>query len=104
MVEYDSADIYIDSRTTINAKIAAIDEIISALETTAAKAASNDNIEEYNLDDGQVKIKTIYRGASSVFKAINDFIRLREYYINKRNGRVFRLVDSKNFIRYRNSR
>jgi hypothetical protein len=104
MVEYDSAEIYIQSKTTLREKIAAMDAIISALETTALKAAGTDNISEYQLDDGQTKIRTMYRGASAVFRAIQDFERLRQMYVNRLNGRMVRLVDGKNFIRNRNNR
>ena len=99
MIEYDSADIYIDSATSLTDKITRIDTVISALLTTATKAAANDNISEYWLDDGQTKIKTVYKGADAVFKSIEAFERLKTYYRNKLNGRVVRLVDRKNFTR-----
>lgn len=99
MVVYDSAAIYIDGATSIKDKIVRIDSIINALLITAAESASTDNIEEYQLDDGQTKIKTIYRGTDAIFKSIKSFETLREMYRNKLNGRVFRLVDSKSFRR-----
>src|SRR3990167_65447 len=96
MVQYDSAQIYIDSATTLREKIVKIDLIIIALETTALKAASTDEISEYWLDDGQTKIKTVYKGADSVLKSIMAFESIKQMYINRLNGRVMRLVDSKN--------
>lgn len=104
MVQYDSAAIYLESCTTVRAKIVAIDAIIAALMLTAAKAASTDNIEEYWLDDGQTKIKTLYRGTAAVFESINAFEKLKQMYINQLNGRIVRLVDGKNFIGPRNGR
>jgi hypothetical protein len=104
MVEYDSAEIYIQSKTTLREKIAVIDAIISTLEATALKSAGTDNQQEYWFDDGQTKIKLIYTGASAVFRAIQDFERLRQMYVNRLNGRMVRLVDGKNFIRNRNNR
>jgi len=97
MVVYDSAAIYIDSQTTIQGRITAIDSIITALLTTAAKAAANDNISEYWLNDGQTQIKTMYKGADAVMKSIKSFETLKQHYVNQLNGRVMRLVDSKNF-------
>lgn len=97
MTTFDSAAIYIDSCTTIRAKITAIDAIIAALLTTAAKAAAKDNILEYNLDDGQTKIRSAYRSTAEVFQSINNFERLKQLYVNQLNGRVFRLVDGKSF-------
>ena len=95
MVVYDSAGIYVDSKQKICDKIAAIDQIIEALEATALRSAGKDDIEEYWLDDGQTKIKTVYKGTDEVLKSIQSFIKLKEYYINKLNGRAFRLVDYK---------
>jgi hypothetical protein len=63
----------------------------------AVEAAEADNITEYTLDSGQTKIKTAYRGADAVFKSIASFEKLKTYYVQKLNGRNFKLVDSKNF-------
>ncbi len=98
MVQYTSAAIYIDSQKSMVAKVNAINAIIDALMLTAASAASTDNIEEYWLNDGQTQIKTSYRGTEAVFQSIQAFEKLREIYINRLNGRMVRLVDSKNFI------
>ena len=97
MTVYDSASIYLDSRTSVKAKITAIDAIIAALLTTAVKAASGENITEYWLDDGQTKIKTVRRTSKEIEASIAAFERLKQYYVNQLNGRVFRLIDSKNF-------
>lgn len=97
MVIYDSAYIYVDSCTSVKEKITRIDAIITALEDTALKSAANDDIKEVNLDDGQTKIRTEYKGTDAVLKSIEGFIKLKNYYVNKLNGRVTRLVDSKSF-------
>jgi hypothetical protein len=97
MTVYDSASIYIDSRTTLRAKITAIDAIIAALEVSALKAAAGESIEEYWLDDGQTKIKTIRRTSEQIAKSILSFEQIKQRYVNQLNGRVFRLVDGKNF-------
>lgn len=99
MVVYDSAYIYINSATTLCDKIDKIDSIITALEDTALKSAANDDITEYNLDDGQTKIKTVYKGTDAVLKSINSFIKLKQYYVNQLNGRHVRLVDGKSMRR-----
>jgi hypothetical protein len=97
MVVFDSAALYIESQTGIKAKIVAIDAIIDALLVTAAKAATNDHLTEYSLNDGQVQIKSAYRGASAIFNSIKEFEKLKQIYMSRINGRVVRLVDSKNF-------
>lgn len=98
MVEYTSEGIYLDSCTTNQAKVVAIDAIINSLMASAASNAGNAGISEYWLDDGQTKIKKVYRSSSSIFDAIKDFERLKQMYVNRINGRMVRLVDGKNFI------
>tara|TARA_R110002167_G_scaffold110087_3_gene280327 strand:+ start:4469 stop:4768 length:300 start_codon:yes stop_codon:yes gene_type:complete len=99
MVEYDSAAIYIQSSTALCDKIEKIDLIITALEETALSSAANDNIEEYWLDDGQSKIKTRYKGTDEIFKSIYAFEKMRQIYVNRLNGRVVRMVDSRSLRR-----
>lgn len=88
---------YIDSRTTLAAKIAAIDNIINTLISTAANAAVNEDVTEYWLNDGQTQIKTIYRSMTQVEASIQKFIRLKNIYVNQYTGRVNILMDRKNF-------
>lgn len=99
-VFFDSADIYVQSGTTLRAKILKIDAIIAALETSALKAAAKNSIQEYTLNDGQTTIRTAYRSAAEVSASITAFEQIRERYVNKLNGRVVRLVDGKNFRNY----
>jgi basic membrane lipoprotein Med (substrate-binding protein (PBP1-ABC) superfamily) len=94
-IYFDSAAIYIDSATSLCDKIERIDLVIDALLTNALKAAANENITEYSLNDGQTVIKTVYRGSASVEASIAAFERIKQMYVNRLNGRVFRLVDSK---------
>lgn len=96
-VYFDSADIYINQGIDVRAKIARINNIITALEDSALKAAASGNVSEYSLDDGQTKIRTVYRNAEDVASAINAFETVRQRWINQLNGRQVRLVDSKNF-------
>lgn len=104
MIVYNSAAIYIDSAADLREKITRIDAVIDALETTALVAAEKNSITEYSLDDGQVKIKTVYRNSTEVANSIDAFERIKQRYINQLNGRTFRLVDGKNFIRTRYGR
>lgn len=97
MVIYDSAYIYIENCKSLQEKIDAIDLIIESLFSAATKAAGKDGISEYQLNDGQTIIKTVYRSVNQIFSSISAFERLKQMYINKLNGRVIRLVDEKNF-------
>ena len=96
MIIFDSAAKYIECATSLQDKITRIDTIIDALLTTATKMAANDNISEYQLNDGQTQIKTVYKGSDGVMRSIQSFESLKQLYINKLNGRHMRLMDSKN--------
>lgn len=96
-VIFEKASDYIESCTTINAKIAAIDAIILQLLNTAAKSAESGHMDEYWFDDGHVKIRSKYRNVTQVESSITGFQRLRNMYVNMKAGRVIRLMDSKNF-------
>lgn len=99
-VYFDSADIYVDSAATNRAKIVRIDAIITALETSALKAAAKNAIQEYTLNDGQTTIRTAYRNTDEILNSIVAFEKLKHMYVNRLNGRVVRLVDGKNFNNY----
>lgn len=100
MVIYESTYEYLQSCKSIKDKITALDAVIAALYITAEKSAANDNIKEYSLDDGQTKIKTMYKGTDAVLTSIKGFEGLRDAYVVRYNklktGSVIRLVDSKN--------
>lgn len=82
--------IYIESATSLQERLARIDAIILALENQMINyGAGSADIEEYNLDDGQVRIKTIYRSVDKIALAISNYESIRERILNKLNGRVF---------------
>jgi hypothetical protein len=97
MVVYNAASEYIRTGTNNKEKIDKIEIVIEALELVMLEAADKDNIEEYELNDGQTKIRTVYRGVQSVMAAIMALEKLKMYYINRTVGRQVRLVDEKNF-------
>lgn len=96
MIYFDSADLYIEKASTLRDKILRVNAIIDALETQALKAAANENITEYSLNDGQTTIRTVYRSSAEVERSINAFERIKQRYINQLNSRGMRLMDSKN--------
>lgn len=99
MPVYTSVGLYIETAASDAERYERVDAVIDALEAQLIKAAANENIAEYSLDDGQTKISTVYRSVESIEKAIFSMIRLKNYYANKLNGRVVTLVDSKNIKR-----
>lgn len=97
-VYFDSEGLYIESYATNLEKITAINAIQDALLSTAMRAASTGNMTEYMLNDGQTIIKTVYRSAAAVMEAWKSWESIKQVYVNRINGRMVRLVDSKNFI------
>lgn len=86
--------LYVDSASSLEAKIARIDTIITALEDQFINsAAGNSDLEYYTLDDGQTKITTAYRDVRLIPQAISRFETLRTMYINRLNGRCRILRD-----------
>lgn len=99
MVVYDSCAIYVEGAKTLNDRLARVDAVLSALETTALRSAGNEDLTSYLLDNGQTKIQTMYRDSASLAKAILAFEQIRERIISKLNkSRVSRLVDQRNLI------
>ncbi len=99
MVEYNTCAIFINSATEIQARITNIRLVQSALRAQRLAAAldpSMANIQEYQLDDGQTKIKTIYRSLSEINTAMHVLERELQDCYNQANGRITRSVDSKN--------
>jgi len=79
--------IYIQSASSIQDRIARLDQIITALELRMIDNSENLNIEEYRINDGQIQIQTEYQDLDNIQKAIFGYERLKEKYINKLNGR-----------------
>lgn len=97
MTTFQKASEFIDSCSSLNEKIAAIDAIISQLLIAAANGAESGHLNEYWLNDGQVQIRCKYTSMSQIERSILSFERLRNLYVNRKAGRVFRLVDAANF-------
>lgn len=100
MVSYESCTSYISSATSIKEKIAKIDDIIDAmLDASLVAAESNGDIQAYELDTGQSRIKTTYKSMSELSLGIEKYRQLKDLYIaelQNRGGRVTRLMGSQN--------
>lgn len=100
MATYDTITSYISCSESVKEKIAKIDSIIEALEDAElASAISSGDIEEYSLDDGQTKIKSVIRSAESIEKAILALERRKNRLLNTNCiGRVIKLRDKDSFL------
>lgn len=104
-VYYDSCAIFISSATELKDRINNIRLVQSALRAQRLAAAldpSMSNIAEYSLDDGQTKIRTVYRNLNEINTAMHVLERELQDCYNQLNGRITRSVDGKNLNRYGN--
>lgn len=95
-VIYLDLDVNYESCTSIKAKIAKIDAILDSLYETALKSVAKGNRVEYMLDDGQSKQRVVYSSTTSVIEAIKGYEALRNMYVWKLRGGVYRNVDERN--------
>ena len=83
---------YIESKSDLLAKITAIKELIAAMELKMLDVTGSAEYDEYQLDDGQMKIRTKYRSVKDVSDGILGLEKIKQRYVNRYNGRtsVFR--------------
>ncbi len=79
---------YIQSKTSLDSKIAAIDALIDQMITSAADAIDNSGTASYSFDDGQMKVSTQYRSVDEVMKGIASLEKIKQIYVNRRNGSI----------------
>lgn len=85
------------TRQTDIDRIEKLNAIIDTLLDAQLEFGADPNKLEYGFDDGQTKIKMVYRDLAAVAAAIAVYDRTLQMYLNRVNGRMSRLMDSKNF-------
>lgn len=87
--------IYLETKSSILEKITAIDALIDSMTLKMADVVggSDATIDEYWMDDGQMKVKTSYRGVKDVEAGIQALEKMKQRWVNKYNGRDFVLRD-----------
>lgn len=90
--DYMTIPQFFESKSKLIGKIATYDLLIEGLEQAMLASVESGHLVQYELDDGQIKVRTMYRSVKDLTDAMNGFIKLRQYYINKANGRSIRLV------------
>lgn len=78
---------YIECKSTLLEKIKAIDAVISAMELKLLDVTESTALDEYQLDDGQMKVRTKYRSVADVMAGITGLEQLKQRYVNRYNGR-----------------
>lgn len=93
MSVYENELCFLADCPTAKAKVDAIDLIIAALLVAGISGGTDSGKMGYRLDDGQTKIQREYRSAAEIADAITGFERLRNYYISKCTGSIFKLIN-----------
>lgn len=91
-LEYTSISAYFEDKSKLIGKIATYDLLIEAFEKSMLEGAVSGHLLQYEMDDGQMKVRVQYRNMRDMTEAMNGLIKMRQYYINKANGRSIRLV------------
>ena len=90
---FESPRVYIQSAATIRDKICRIDALILATLDAMAAAASEEDTEEYRLNDGQTIIQVKRRSAEQMAKSLEALEKMKQYYVSDYNGHSVRLVN-----------
>ena len=90
--EFTSISAYFECKSKLIGKIATYDLLIESMEKTLMVGIESGHLLQWELDDGQMKCRSQYRNVKDLTDAMNGLIKLRQYYINKANGRSIRLV------------
>lgn len=90
-----------ESQTTAAARVKNINTIIDTLIDAQLFFTGDPMKHEYKLDDGQTKISVTYNSLDAVANSIISWERVKQIYLNRYNGRMYRALDSKNFPNWR---
>lgn len=78
---------YVQSASDLVGRIAKINSLIDAMELVLIDSTGSANYSEYQMDNGQMKVRASYRNPSEVTAGINELEKLKQRYINRLNGR-----------------
>jgi hypothetical protein len=92
---------YLDSQCGVDGQIAAIRLLINKniLLIAATIDGAGSNISNYELDDGQVRIKTMYRSVTDITNANDALQKMLNLFLAQRDGRCTTLRDRSSFRR-----
>lgn len=95
---YTSIPQLISSETSLKARIAAIDAVLTNMELLMI---DKDDSKIYELDTTQTRIQKTYSGFNELYMAYNNLFMLQQRMITRLNynntGRIVRLVNGRNF-------
>jgi len=79
---------YFECKSKLIGKIATYDLLIEGLEQAILESTVSGHLVQYELDDGQMKVRSNFRKISDLVDAMTGLQKLRQGYINRYNGRI----------------
>jgi len=86
--EYYSITQYVDAKSKLIGKVATYDLLIESMEKAILLGTESGHINQYEMDDGQMKVRANYRSISEMVRAVKGLETLRQMYINRINGSI----------------
>lgn len=94
---------YLTDAKTLEDRIHRLEQLIDAMILSTLNIVSGDdynpNVSEYQLNDGQMTVRTAYKTNNDVFKSIESLEKTKQMYMNQLNGRVMSLRDIRSLRR-----
>lgn len=98
MTYFESEATYIVASQDDQDRLNRLKQVITALENQMIVAATDSNIDEYSLNDGQVTIRTKYRNPDDILKSINTLEAIYNRLFYKLSGQhIVSLRDARSF-------
>lgn len=90
--DYMTIPQYIECKSKLLDKVAVYDLLIDGLEKSILEATLSGQYAEYEMDDGQMKVRSRFRSIDQMIAGMQGLRKIRQDYINQYNGRGIRLV------------
>lgn len=94
---------YLTDAPTLENRIKRIDQLIDAMILSTLNVVSGDdynpNVSEYQLNDGQMTVRTLYKTNNDVFDSVKQLEQMKQMYMNQLNGRVMTMRDIRSLNR-----
>lgn len=87
-IEYMTIPQFIVCKSQLIGKVATYDLLIAGMEAAVLEATTSGQYAEYELDDGQMKVRSRYRSVDQMLAGLQGLRRIRQDYINQYNGRI----------------
>ena len=86
--EYMTICQYVECKSKIIGKIATYNLLIESMEVAILEATISGHIADYEMDDGQMKVRSRYRNITDMTKSLLGLEQARQRYISMYNGRT----------------